>query len=167
MRYLAVLPINRHRFHAFFPSSQQQMLYVFCGGGFWQVHRLGNASAQKRLDGCHHVYVPVRTDGVFAERASKHFVMFGPDVGSVAYRVVLTDVLRYLVYLFFAVAEGTKRTGHGLVDDGHRSAAHELLGFDQRKVGLYACGVAVHHEADRACGGQHRDLRIAHADFLG
>ena len=143
------------------------MLYVFRGGGFGQVHRLGDASTQERLDGRHHVYVPVRRNGIFTEGAGENFMVFGSDVRGVADRVVLTDVLGDFVYLLFAVAEGAERTGHGLVDDGHRSAAHELFRLDQRQVGLYACGVAVHHEADRACWGQHRHLRIAHADCLG
>ena len=51
-------------------------------------------------------------------------MVFGSDVRGVADCVVLADVLGDFVYLFFAVAEGAQRTGHGLVGDGHRSAAH-------------------------------------------
>ena len=54
-------------------------------------------------------------------------MVFGSDVRGVADCVVLADVLGDFVYFFFAVAERAQRTGHGLVDDGHRSAAYELL----------------------------------------
>ena len=40
------------------------------------------------------------------------------------------------------------------------AAADQLLVFHQRQVRLDAGGVAIHHEADRAGGSQHGDLRI-------
>ena len=39
-----------------------------------------------------------------------------------------------------------------------------FFAFMRREVGLDAGGVAVHHEADRACRREHAGLRVAHAE---
>ncbi len=65
------------------------------------------------------------------------------------------------------VAQVAQGPGHGLVDDGHGAPADQLLGLDQAQVGLDAGGVAVHHQADGAGGGQHRGLRVADPELLG
>ena len=41
------------------------------------------------------------------------------------------------------------------------SAAHQLLVLDERQIGLDAGGVAIHHEADGAGGGDHGHLGVA------
>ena len=64
------------------------------------------------------------------------------------------------------VAELAQRTRDGLVDDGHRAAADQLLHLHQTEVGLDAGGVAVHHQADGAGGRQHAGLAVAHAVLL-
>ena len=60
-----------------------------------------------------------------------------------------------------AIAQGAQRLGHGAVDDLEIAAARELLEFHQREIRLDAGRVAIHHEADRAGGGDDGDLRIA------
>ncbi len=59
------------------------------------------------------------------------------------------------------VAELDERRWHGVVDDLDHAAADELLVLDQRKIRLDAGGVAVHHEADGAGGGENGDLGVA------
>ena len=68
--------------------------------------------------------------------------------------------------LGLAVAERAQGLRHGLVDDLEVAAAGELLEFHQREVGLDAGGVAVHHQADGAGGGDHGRLGIAEAVLL-
>ena len=51
--------------------------------------------------------------------------------------------------------------GDGVVDDLDHAAADELLVLDEGEVGLDAGGVAVHHEADGAGGGEDGDLGVA------
>src|SRR3712207_8658579 len=65
-----------------------------------------------------------------------------------------------------AVAEGAERIGHGPVDDLEVAAAGELLELHEGEVGLDAGGVAIHHEADRARGGDHGGLGVAVAVCL-
>ena len=59
------------------------------------------------------------------------------------------------------VAELEERGGDGVVDDLDHAAADELLVLDEGEVGLDAGGVAVHHEADGAGGGEDGDLGVA------
>ena len=65
-----------------------------------------------------------------------------------------------VVDLFLVVAEALQRQRDGLVDDLDRAAADELLVLDEREVRLDAGRVAIHHEADRAGGREHRDLAV-------
>ncbi len=64
------------------------------------------------------------------------------------------------------VAELDERAGDGVVDDLDHAAADELLVLDEGEVGLDAGGVAVHHEADGAGGGEDGDLGVAVAVLL-
>ena len=64
------------------------------------------------------------------------------------------------------VAEVLQRAWHRLVDDGHVAATHQLLELHQTEVGLDACGVTVHHEADGAGRCEHRGLAVAYAVFF-
>ena len=66
-----------------------------------------------------------------------------------------------------SVAEPTELARHRLVDDGHRTAADQLLGLDQTEVGVDAGGVGVEHEADGAGRREHRGLRVAYAVTVG
>ena len=63
--------------------------------------------------------------------------------------------------LLLVVAQRAQRLWHGAIDDLEIAAAGELLELDQRKVGLDAGRVAIHHEPDRAGRRDHRDLGVA------
>ena len=63
--------------------------------------------------------------------------------------------------LGLGVAELAEGGGDGVVDDLDHAAADELLVLDEGEVGLDAGGVAVHHEADGAGGGEDGDLGVA------
>ncbi len=56
-----------------------------------------------------------------------------------------------------------ERQRHRLVDDLQHAAAGQLLVLHQGDVGLDARRVAIHQEADRAGGRQHRGLGVAEA----
>ncbi len=62
--------------------------------------------------------------------------------------------------LRLGIAERAQRLGHGAVDDLEIAAAGQLLELDQREVGLDAGGVAIHHQADGAGGGDDGGLRV-------
>ena len=68
--------------------------------------------------------------------------------------------------LLVRVSEFEQGTGHGVVDDLDHAAADQLLVLDEGEVGLDAGGVAIHHEADGAGGGEHGGLRVAEAGAL-
>ena len=76
-------------------------------------------------------------------------------------RVVLVDVLDDLLDRQPIVAQLLQGRGHSAVDDFHHAAAGQLLVLDQRDVRFDARGVAIHHEGDRAGGGQHGGLGVA------
>ena len=78
----------------------------------------------------------------------------------------LVDVAEDGADLVAGVAEALEREGDGVVDDLEHAAADELLVLHQRDVRLDAGGVAVHHEADGAGGGEDRDLGVAVAVFV-
>ena len=64
------------------------------------------------------------------------------------------------------VAQRLERQRDGAVDDLEVAAAGQLLELHQGEVGLDAGGVAIHHQADRAGGGDDRDLGVAEAVLL-
>ena len=97
------------------------------------------------------------------ERTVEHGEVLVLEVGRAFDRVVLVDVGQDRADLRLVVAERAQRERHGLVDDLEHAAAGELLVLHQRDVRLDAGRVAVHHEADRAGGGQHGGLRVAEA----
>ena len=76
------------------------------------------------------------------------------------------DVADDGVRLIVIVAQLEQRRGHGLIDDLDHASADQLFVFHQRQVRLDAGGVAVHHEADGAGGGEDRDLGVAVAVFF-
>ena len=62
-----------------------------------------------------------------------------------------------------SIAEIPQCLGHCPVDDLEIAAARQLLELHERKIGLDAGRVAVHHEADGARGRYNRYLRVAKA----
>ena len=100
-----------------------------------------------RLDGGVGEALVAERPGVDARRAVQ---------GSVAHRVA-DDLLD----LLFGVTQPGERQRHRAVDDLEIAAAGQGLELDQGEVGLDAGGVAVHHQADGAGGGDHRRLGVA------
>ena len=76
-------------------------------------------------------------------------------------RVLLVDVGHDRFDLLGRVAQRPQRQRHRLVDDLQHAAAGQLLVLHQGDVRLDARRVAIHHEADRARGGQHGGLGVA------
>jgi hypothetical protein len=68
-------------------------------------------------------------DRVVTHGAGEHRQVLGHQVGRAQDRLVLVDVGDDVVDLAGAVAELLQCAGHGLVDDRHRAAAHQLLGL--------------------------------------
>ena len=83
------------------------------------------------------------------------------DRGGVGERAVADGIGLDLGDIALAVAERAQRFGHSAVDDLPVAAAGELLELYQRKVGLDAGGVAIHHEANGAGRRHHGGLRVA------
>ena len=107
-------------------------------------------------------FEPVERGGGEAALAQRIVV----DPGGVLERAVADRVAHHVVDLPGGVAQLLERGGHGAIDDLEVAAAGELLELDQREVGLDAGGVAVHHQADRAGGRDHRGLGVAVAVLL-
>jgi hypothetical protein len=143
-----------------------ELLDLLDRGLLGHVHGLGDGPGDERLDRRHHLHVARVVDDVVAHRAGEHRQVLGQQVGGADDRLVLVDVGHDVVDLTGAVPELLERPGHRLVDDRHRAPAHQLLELDEAEVGLDAGGVAVHHQADGAGGGQHRGLAVAHAVAL-
>ena len=100
------------------------------------------------------------------EGTIEHRQVLGLQLGRAFDRVVLVNVGHDRFHLGVAVAQRPQRQRHGLVDDLQHTAAGQLLVLDQGDIRLDARGVAIHHETDRARGGQHRGLGIAEAIAL-
>src|SRR4029079_10860620 len=81
-------------------------------------------------------------------------------------RLVLVDVVEDLADLLRAIAELAEGRRDGLVDDLEEALADELLVLDESDVRLDPGRVAIHHEGDRAGGGEDGDLGVAIADLL-
>jgi hypothetical protein len=125
------------------------------------VHRLGDRTGDEGLDGAHHLDVAHVRDRAGAHGHVEHGQVLVGERGRSDDRVVLVDVRDDLLDLLGRVAQGAQRERHGLVDDGHRPAADELLVLHEREVGLHAGRVAIHQERDRPRGGEHGGLRVA------
>ena len=97
---------------------------------------------------------------------SKYGEVLGLDGGRAFDGAGGVDVADDGVDLGLGVAELDERRGDGVVDDLDHAAADELLVLDEGEVGLDAGGVAVHHEADGAGGGEDGDLGVAVAVLL-
>ena len=129
------------------------------------IHGLGNGAGKERLHRGHHAHVAHVMDGALAvgrlQRAVKHRQMLRLQVRRALDGAVLVDVVDDFRRFLVGVAELQERRGHHVVDDLDQPAAHQLLVLHQGQVRLDARGVAIHHEADGAGGGQHGDLRVA------
>ncbi len=97
---------------------------------------------------------------------SKHGEVLGLEAGRAFDGAGGVDVGDDGVHLGVGVAELDERAGDGVVDDLDHAAADELLVLDEGEIGLDAGGVAVHHEADGAGGGEDGDLGVAVAVLL-
>ena len=128
------------------------------------------APDKEGLRGGHHLDVAEPLDGARAlgglEGAVEDGEVLGLDAGRAFDGAGGVDVVDDAFDFGFLVAELEERAGDGVVDDLDHAAADELLVLDEREVGLDAGGVAVHHEADGAGGGEDGDLRVAVAELF-
>ena len=135
-----------------------------------QVDGLRDGAGEEGLGGGHHLDVAHVVDGAGAlgglEGAIEDGEVLGLDAGRAFDGAGGVDVADDGVDLGVGVAELEERGGDGVVDDLDHAAADELLVLDEGEVGLDAGGVAIHHEADGAGGGEHGDLRVAVAVLL-
>src|ERR1022692_2799205 len=76
------------------------------------------------------------------------------------YRLVLVDVGDNVRDLLLRVPQPAQSAGHRLVDDRHRSTAHQLFCLYKAKVRLDTGGVAVHKQAYSPSRSQHAALRV-------
>ena len=165
--HLAVVAVDGDGLDAELPGIDVELLDLVDRDLFRKVDGLGDGPGDERLHRAHHADVTRVMDGVVTHGAGEHRDVLGPDVRRTQDRHVLVDVGGDLLDLLGGVAEPGERTRNGLVDDGHRAAADQLLHLDETEVGLDAGGVAVHHEADGAGGSEHRGLGVAHTDVRG
>ena len=130
-----------------------------------QIDGLGDSSREERLGCGHHANVAHVVDGTGAlgglEGAIEDGEVLGLDGGRAFDGAGGVDVADDGVDLSVVVAELEERGGDGVVDDLDHAAADQLLVLDEGKVGLDAGGVAIHHEADGAGGGEDGDLGVA------
>jgi hypothetical protein len=159
---LAVVAVDRDGLQAQTPRVDVELLDVLDRRLLRHVDGLGDRPADERLDGRHHLNVSAVMDGEIPHGAGEHGHVLGPQIRRAHDRVVLIDVGDDLSDLALRVAQPVQRAGHGLVDDAHRPATHELLRLDQAEVGLDTRRVAVHEEADGPGRGEHGRLRVAH-----
>ena len=122
------------------------------------------------MRGAHHPDVPHVVDRSLAfrgfEGAVEHGQVLFLEEGRPLDGFVLVDVMNDRLDFRPRVTEPLERYRNSAVDDLHQTAAHQLLVFHQRDIGLHARGVAVHHEADGAGRRKHGRLRVAVAEVL-
>ena len=130
-----------------------------------QVDGLRDGSREEGLRGRHHLDVAHVVNGARAlrrlERAVEDGQVLGLDAGRAFDGAGRVDVADDGVDLIVVISKLEERGRYGVVDDLDHSAANQLLVLDQRKIGLDAGRVAIHHEADGAGRREHRDLRVA------
>ena len=66
-----------------------------------------------------------------------------------------------LLDLFFVVAQPSEGRRYGVIDYFEVSAAGQFLELHKCEVGFDSGGVAIHHETDRAGGGDDGGLGVA------
>ena len=132
-----------------------------------QVDGLGDGAGEEGLGGGHHLDVAHVVDGAGAlgglEAAIEDGEVLLLDSGRALDGAGGVDVADDGVDLGLVVAELDEGGGDGGVDDLNHSSADQLLVLDEGELGLDAGGVAVHHEADGAGGGEDGDLGVAEA----
>ena len=135
-----------------------------------KVDGFGDGAGEEGLGGGHHFDVAEPGDGAGAlgglEAAVEDGEVFGLEAGGALNGAGGVDVADDVVDLGVGVAEFEEGAGDGVVDDLDHAAADELFVLDEGEVGLDAGGVAVHHEADGAGGGEDGGLGVAVAVLL-
>ena len=160
---LAVVAVDREGLQAGLPALEVDLLDLFDRGGLGHVDRLGDRTREEGLHRGHHAHVAHRGDGALAHGRVEDGVVLGLEPRRVDDMAVFGDVFDDRLDGLVGVAQALERQRNRLVDDLHRTAAHELLELHQGEVRLHPGGVTVHHEADGAGGSEHRCLGIAPA----
>ncbi|OQA37758.1 MAG: hypothetical protein BWY56_00657 [Acidobacteria bacterium ADurb.Bin340] len=129
----------------------------FAEGGPQAVH--GNHEAG--VEGCGELLLPALELG-FSEALGQQ--LGAGDAGGLVGDFKPADhVALDVLDLLGGVAQAGQGLGDGAVHELEVAAARQLLELHQGEIRLDARGVAVHEQADGACGSQHRNLGIAEA----
>ena len=162
---LGVVAVDGYGLEALTPGLEVGLGDVVDGAVLREVDGLGDGSGEEGLGGGHHLDVAHVVDGAGAlgglEGAVEDGEVLGLDGGRAFDGAGGVDVADDGVDLVLGVAELDEGGGDGVVDDLDHAAADELLVLDEGEIGLDAGGVAVHHEADGAGGGEDGDLGVA------
>ena len=167
---LAAVAVDGERLHALLPRQHVGAHDVLGRGLVRHVDGLADGARDEGLHGAHHLDVAAVVDAALTvgrrECAVEHRQVLLLQPRRALDGLVLVDVGHDLLDGLLVVPQLLERGRHGVVDHLQHAAADQALVLDQRDVGLDAGGVAVHHEADGARGGQHRRLRVAVAEHL-
>ena len=170
LRALGIIAIDGDGLQPQAPAFHVGVHHVFHGALFRHVDGLRNRARNERLGRGHHPHVAHIVDGALAvlrpEAAIEHRQMLVLERRRAFDGAGGVDMGDDHLHLLGRIAQLDQRLRHGVVDDLDDPAAHQLLVFHQRQVGLDAGGVAIHHEADGAGRRDHRSLRVAEADAL-
>ena len=167
---LGVVAVDGDGLDALAPGFGVGLGDVFDGAILGEVDGFGDGARQEGLGGGHHFEVAHPVDGTDALGGLEGAIEAGEVLGAEAGRALDgaggVDVGNDGVHFGLGVAELDERGGDGVVDDFDHAAADELFVLDEGEIGLDAGGVAIHHEADGAGGGEDGDLGVAEAVLL-
>ena len=162
---LGAVAVDGYRLDSLTPALGVGLGDLLDAGLVGQVDGLGDGSGEEGLRGGHHHDVAHVMDGARAlcglEAAIEDRQVLGADAGRALDGAGGVDIADDGVDILRRIAELEEGFGDGVVDDLDHAAADQLLVLDQSQVGLDAGGVAVHHEADGAGGGQDCGLGVA------
>ena len=162
---LGVVAVDGDGLEALTPALHVGLGDVVDGAVLGEVDGLRDGAGEEGLGGAHHLDVAHVGDAAGSlgglEGAVEDGEVLGLDGGCAFDGAGGVDVADDGVDLGLGVAELDEGRGDGVVDDLDHAAADELLVLDEGEVGLDAGGVAVHHEADGAGGGEDGDLGVA------
>ena len=170
LRALGIVAIDGHGLQSEFPGLGVGLHDVFDRRFFRHVDGLADRAGNERLRCRHHAEVTAPGNRAASshrrQRTIEHVEVFGLEARRAFDRAVRVDVIYDLRHLLRRITELHQRLRHRVVDDFDHAATDEPLLLYEREVRLDARRVAIHHEADRARGRQHGDLRVFIAEAL-